>query len=120
MTKNPTTSRKRPMRPKSVQLIKGTFSADDARHLLLSLVMYKIHFHELKGFGDMERLGRRDTHAEKRIAALKKSKRTLIGFLEAADTAGVRLRIDSLVKIHVVKQPPSVLRRESSAASKRR
>ena len=93
------TPRKRTMRPKSVQLIKGTFSPDDARHLLLSLITYKISFHELKSFGDMERLGRKDTHAEKRIDALKKSRRTLIGFLEAADAAGVTLRIDSVVKI---------------------
>jgi len=103
MAKNPTRSRKRPMRPKNVQLIKGTFSPDDARHLLLSLITYKISFHELKSFGDMERLGRKDTHAERRTDELKESRRTLLRFLEAADKEGVRLRIESLVKIRVVK-----------------
>ena len=103
MAKNPTTPRTRMTRPKSVQLIKGTFSLDEARHLLLSLITYKIGFHELKNFGDVERFGRTARHAGKRIDELKRSRNTLLRFMEASDATSVRLRIDATVKIRVVK-----------------
>ena len=90
-------------RTQKVQLIKGTFDPENARHLLLSLLNYKISFHEVRRLGETERFGRADPHGKRRIAELKASRQAVVDFLGAAARIGARLRIESDVKIRTVR-----------------
>lgn len=59
------------------KLISGVFSPEDAQQVLLSLIDYKIRFHQLKNWSQEERLGATDISAELRIAELSRTKADL-------------------------------------------
>ncbi len=56
-----------------VTLIEGQFSPDESLEILTNLFTAKIRFHELKNFSSLERLGKEDAIAKKRIPQLKKA-----------------------------------------------
>ncbi len=51
--------------------IDGNFSHDEARSILMNIFSTKIQFHELRNFSAIERSGREDEMAKKRIPELK-------------------------------------------------
>lgn len=80
-------------------LIKGKFSARDAKEVLLSLINYKINFHELKNFSTEERFGKKDKRSVERIKDLREMKTRVLAIIEEAETAGKQIKIDSVLKI---------------------
>lgn len=84
-----------------VILIKGEFTADDAKDVLLNLINFKINFHQMKNFGLHERTGKKDEQSLKRIEELKESKQQILSIVDEAKAASAKLKIDSTINIAV-------------------
>lgn len=82
-------------------LIKGSFSIEDAKNILLSLFNYKINFHELHNFSAVERFGSDDPYSVARIGELKESRNSIAKILEKAEKEGLEPKIDALIKIQL-------------------
>jgi hypothetical protein len=80
-------------------MVKGKFTAGDAKEVLLSLINHKINFHELKNFSAEERFGKKDKHSLERVKELREMKSRVLELIDEAEKKGQQLRIDSLVKI---------------------
>ncbi len=59
------------------QLIDGTFTSDDAKKILNSMILNKIQYHELEGFSNTIRFNLNPSHSKKRIQELNDMKSTL-------------------------------------------
>lgn len=94
-----TSTRRRGKPAARIVLVKGVFDPSDAHHLLSNLISYKIGFHEMKQFSDMERLGRRDEYSARRIRELTAARRRLMPLLRKAVQRGESLRIDATLAI---------------------
>lgn len=57
----------------NLTLVKGNYTADEAREILMDLFHSKINFHEVKNFSSNERYGKDHEHSIKRIASLRDS-----------------------------------------------
>ena len=75
------------------KLLEGTFSPDEARQILLSLVKSKIDFHNMAKLSNEERFGSDVAQSERRLAELRQLHETLrTACQSAADTGrGVQL-----------------------------
>ncbi len=59
------------------QLIDGTFTSDDAKKILNSMILNKIQYLELEGFSNTIRFNLNPSHSKKRIQELNDMKSTL-------------------------------------------
>ncbi|MFD2697381.1 hypothetical protein ACFSQ0_05205 [Mesonia sediminis] len=67
----------------SIKLVDGTFTANEAREIILALINKKISFHELKSFQSWEKNHQTDLSPFKaRIAELEKERKLLKQFIE--------------------------------------
>ena len=73
----------------NLKLIDGQFERDKARTLLVSLLNYKINYHELQKFSDQVRFGKDKENSEKRIQELNKEKQELINWLNTLDKTSI-------------------------------
>jgi hypothetical protein len=85
--------------PARFQLIEGVFAHAEARHVLLSLVRSKIHFHELQLHSDVERFGIEREHSKKRLEELKTMEAALRQYLDAAEGAGQKLSLNGWIEV---------------------
>ncbi len=86
-----------------IQLIEGTFNAVEAADVLLSLVTYKIKFHNLQLLNSEEKNGISREQSEKRIAELKAAKNRITQIIMDARNSGASIEINSNIDIKVVK-----------------
>lgn len=87
----------------SISLISGTFPAEDARAILLTLLNDKINFHVKKSFSSEERFGVADELSIKRISELKKSMTIIKDMIHEAEKKGETLVINSTIDITIHK-----------------
>ena len=87
---------------KKLTLIEGTFSNEEAKEILMNIFSTKIHFHEMKNFSSMERFGKEDEIAQKRIPALKKELIKLREFLSETKVENKKLVVSSEISISLV------------------
>ncbi|MEM1260624.1 MAG: hypothetical protein AAGH81_19015 [Bacteroidota bacterium] len=87
-----------------IQLIEGTFSPIEAADVLLSLVTYKIKFHNLQLLGMDEKNGVSKEQSERRIAELKEAKSRITEIIMEARNRGTSIEIKSNINITLV--PP--------------
>lgn len=83
----------------SLMLLKGRFTADEAREILMNLFRAKIGFHELRNFSSRERFGHDDQVASERIPELKESLRRIEDLAGEAERAGRLMAVSSIVHI---------------------
>lgn len=88
---------------KTITLIDGHFSSDDAFELLRNLYSSKIQFHQLKNFSSLERFGKEDEIAVKRIPELKESLEAILTLMKEMPSGENRIEIKSAVKISLLK-----------------
>ena len=81
------------------KLLKGTFSPDEARQILLSLVKSKIDFHNMEKLSNEERFGRDVAHSERRLAALRELHETLRTVCQSAADTGRRVQLNGWIEI---------------------
>jgi len=88
---------------KTITLIDGCFSSEDALELLRNLYLSKIQFHQLKNFSSVERFGKEDEMALKRIQQLKESLEYISTIMKEEETDESRIEIKSMVNINFLK-----------------
>lgn len=74
------------------QLIDGTFTPDQARQILGTMVKNKIDYHSLEKYSEGERSGIPD-HSEERLQSLRILAAELKALLESAHASGARLKV---------------------------
>jgi hypothetical protein len=79
-------------------LIKGEFTKDEARNILLGMINYKINFHELRNFGSSIQNGQQDDLSVRRIEELEATRNQMLKFFSGLDDSG-KLRITSKIII---------------------
>lgn len=80
-------------------LIKGTFTPNEAREVLMSLVRSKISFHKKKNLQSYEHHGKEDLESKQRIEELEKMREKLLKIFKNADEEGVSIKIESQIDI---------------------
>lgn len=86
---------------KNITLIKGNFTAEEAKDILITLLNNKINFHQMKNFGLMERFGKPEFGSQNRIDELKMNRDELNNLFKKAKENNVTFSIDSVIKIRM-------------------
>lgn len=86
---------------KNITLIKGSFTAEEAKDILITLLNSKINFHQMKNFGLMERFGKPEYGSQSRIDELKKNRDELQNLFREAEENNVTFSIDSIIQIRM-------------------
>ncbi len=84
---------------KNITLIKGNFSAAEAKDILITLLNNKINFHQMKNFGLIERFGKPEYGSQSRIDELKRNRDELTQLFKEAEESDVTFSIDSIIQI---------------------
>jgi len=79
-------------------LIKGEFTKQEARDILLGMINYKINFHELRNFSSSIQQGEQDDSSLKRINELEATRNQMITFFSKLDDSD-KLKITSKIII---------------------
>lgn len=83
----------------NVTLVKGVFTPEEAKEVLLTLLNHKINFYRMKNFSSEERFGKADTGSTKRLSELYESRSQVVSLLANAASLGYKLEINSLINI---------------------
>ncbi len=86
---------------KTIELIKGTFTPDEAREILFQLLDSKINFHNLKNWSSRERFGKPDADSEQRLRYLMESKKKLETLLSKSINEEKTMIINSTIEINI-------------------
>ena len=82
-----------------IDLVKGEFTAGEAREVLTSLINSKLRFHSKKNLRAYEMYGKTDAGSEKRIMELKQLRKQLLADLNDADRDGCMVELQANVKL---------------------
>ncbi|MDP5172392.1 MAG: hypothetical protein NWR72_19260 [Bacteroidia bacterium] len=82
-------------------LIDNTYSAEEARRVLLSLINDKIKFLDMQILSMQERFGSDTKHMEERVSELLRDRARINEVLQAAIAGQATLEIKSVVNIEV-------------------
>jgi len=80
-------------------LINGSFSTEDARQVLMSLINHKINFHELNAWSHRERFGEDNAASLKRVEELSQTREEIAQLIKEAAETGQKLIINSSIEI---------------------
>lgn len=84
------------------KIINGTFTPQQAREILITIVNAKINYHVLKGFGNTIRDGVDTSNANNRISELTEIKKLMAEVFEQAEVSGNSLKITGNINIEFV------------------
>jgi len=85
----------------TINLIKGTFKPDEAREILLQLLIDKINFHKIKIWGSRERFGKPDADSEQRLKYLNESRKNVEMFISKAIDEQKNITINSNIEMSI-------------------
>jgi hypothetical protein len=83
-------------------LIEGDFSFDEAKEILISMYSSKINFHTMQNLSSLERFGKDDEIAQKRIPVLRNEMKKLKAILLEAKAKNKKLVVNSEISIALV------------------
>lgn len=84
---------------KQFKLIDGSFTPKEGKEVLTNLFSSKIQFNTIKSFSALERTGKNDSKADRRVKELKKCMVKILEAIEAAEKRGMVLEIHSEVVV---------------------
>lgn len=84
-------------------LIKGTFTPQEAKEVLMNLISSKISFHRKKNLRSFEHYGKEDNASKQRIAELRKMRKKLKTVLNNANEDGKTIKMKSQINIEMQK-----------------
>ena len=84
------------------KLIEGAFTPQDAKEVLTNLYKSKINFHLMKNFSALERFGKNDKMAGRKIRKLKESLTIISTIIQKASERNKSLIITATVNIDLV------------------
>lgn len=82
-------------------LLKGTFSCEETREILVTLFKDKIQFHNLKNFSNEVRFGTPDIRAQERIPELKRTLEEVLDFIKQNEGED-KFEIHANIQVRVV------------------
>lgn len=82
-----------------IKLIDGDFSAQEAKLILMNLLNNKMQFHQLKNISSLERFGKEDEIATKRIPELEESIKIVLKLFQDAEMKEGIITIKSVVTV---------------------
>lgn len=80
-------------------LVNSIFTSEEAREVLLSLLNFKIEFHQRRSFSRLELNGHFDEESERRIGELRELSKQVLRCLEQACADGSRLLVRAKLEI---------------------
>ncbi|HKK45348.1 MAG TPA: hypothetical protein VJ964_07495 [Balneolaceae bacterium] len=86
---------------RNYSLVKGAFTADEAREVLMALIESKITFHSLKNLRSFEQSGETDSKSKKRIEELENMREEMLELIKQARKTGFQLQIKSTIDITI-------------------
>jgi hypothetical protein len=84
---------------KTLKIIDGNYTFEEAKEILMSMFLSKINFHNLKNWSAQERFGKLDETAQIRIPELRKEMQKLEEILMEAKANNKKLVISSEINI---------------------
>lgn len=85
----------------TIELIKGTFTPDEAREILLQLLDSKIKFHNVKNWSSRERFGKPDAYSEQRLEHLMESRKKVQTLISKSMDEEKLMTINSIIEIDI-------------------
>ena len=85
----------------TIELIKGTFTPNEAREILLQLLNSKINFHNLKNWSSRERFGKPDTYSQQRLKHLEESRKKVELLISKSVNEEKTITINSSIEINI-------------------
>ncbi len=86
------------MEPQRIKLIEGTFTPQEAREILITMINDKIRFHQVKEASGAEH-GVDASHSSQRIRELKNEATRVQDMMMEAEQLGVRVELHATVHI---------------------
>ena len=84
-----------------LSLIEGSFSAEEAKEILLKIYNTKINFHQRNNLGSQERFGKNNETAELRIPILQKNIAEIKILTATAKINDLKINISSEININL-------------------
>jgi len=84
-----------------LELIKGHFTATEAREVLMNLINSKLSYHNKKNLRSIERSGQVDQNSEKRIEELKDMRQKMVELVKKAKEQGAKMNIHSEISVEM-------------------
>lgn len=91
-----------------IPLIVGTFECEDANELLLSLINYKIQYHQFRHFSVQERFGIDDATSQTRMRELASARLEIMEYLELAKSLNCLVTVRSTLSIKLSPRPQAL------------
>ena len=85
----------------TIELIKGIFTPDEAREILLQLLDNKINFHNQRNFSSRERFGKPDLYSEQRLEHLMESRKRVVTLVSRSIDEEKTITINSSIEINI-------------------
>lgn len=86
-----------------LELIKGEFSPEDARDILLQLFTDKINYHQARNLSSLERFGKLNEISVRRLPELKLQIKRINDLFLKGDFSGNTIKINASVNIEITK-----------------
>lgn len=80
-------------------LIEELTDSKDSKEILLSLIQFKIRFHNLKLFSSNEMHGVEDSYSRKRLKELNDMRNEVIEIIDQNSESGKKIKIHSTIRI---------------------
>jgi hypothetical protein len=85
----------------TIELVKETFTPDEAREILLELLNSKINFHNRKVWSSRERLGKLDADSEHRLKLLREARKKVETLISKTINEEKTITINSIIEINI-------------------
>ena len=90
------------VKEEQLELIKGEFSSNDAKEILLQLFSDKIKYHQIRNLGSMERFGEEDKVSAKRLPELKQQVQNILEIFQDGNFPNATFKIQATIHIEIV------------------
>ena len=85
----------------TLDLIKGSFTPEDAKEILIDILNSKIHFHTMKIFSSRERFGKTEPVSERKIEYLNEARQTIQAIISEAIAKKKNIVIDAVIELNL-------------------
>lgn len=90
------------------KLIDSSFTVDEAKQVLLTLLNNKIQFHSHRVFSNDERFGIDDKFSKNRIVELEEIRKELIDYFNTLGDTDQKINLTSVVNIEILESKMEV------------
>ncbi|MFZ6053375.1 hypothetical protein [Halocola ammonii] len=87
-----------------IDLIKGTFTPEEAFEILTHLIDKKINFHQVRNFSQEIRFGQTIGDSDQRLSELKASREQVKKIMQHAEETGHHVKLTSEIAISLIEK----------------